>query len=68
MYTRISIEKMVMNTTIMREIKTAYKEWLGRFIVWREHHIKEKRFILILSFMVGIFTAFAALILKMLIH
>ena len=42
--------------------------WLQRFILWREKNIKEKRFILILSFLVGIFTAFAALILKMLIH
>ena len=39
-----------------------------RFILWREQHIKEKRFILILSFLVGIFTAFAALLLKLLIH
>ena len=37
---------------------------LQRFIIWREKNIKEKRFILILSFLVGIFTAFAALILK----
>ena len=42
--------------------------WLKRFILWRDKRIKEKQFILILSFLVGIFTAFAALILKMLIH
>lgn len=42
--------------------------WLQRFILWREKNVKEKRFILILSFLVGIFTAFAALILKVLIH
>ena len=42
--------------------------WLQRFILWREKNIKEKQFILMLSFLVGIFTAFAALILKMLIH
>ena len=41
---------------------------LQRFILWREKNIKEKRFILILSFLVGIFTAFAALILKVIIH
>lgn len=35
---------------------------------WREKNVKEKRFILVLSFLVGIFTAFAALILKLLIH
>lgn len=37
-------------------------------IKWRENNIKEKQFILILSFLVGIFTAMAALILKFLIH
>ena len=41
---------------------------LQRFIIWREKNIKEKRFILILSFLEGIFTAFAALILKVIIH
>lgn len=44
------------------------KNWLNRFIIWREKNIKEKQFILVLSFLVGIFTAFAALILKELIH
>ena len=39
-----------------------------RFLYWREKNIKEKQFILILSFLVGIFTAITALILKMLIH
>ena len=41
---------------------------LQRCIKWREANIKEKQFILILSFLVGIFTAFAALILKFFIH
>lgn len=41
---------------------------LQRCIKWREDNIKEKQFILVLSFLVGIFTAFAALILKFLIH
>ena len=49
-------------------MKGERKNLLQRFLVWREKNIKEKRFILILSFLVGIFTAFAALILKMLIH
>lgn len=39
-----------------------------RFLLWREKRIKEKQFILILSFLVGIFTAFAALLLKAMIH
>lgn len=41
---------------------------LQRFIIWRENKIKEKQFILILSFLVGIFTAIAALLLKFFIH
>ncbi len=44
------------------------RSWLQRFIIWRENHVKEKQFILILSFLVGIFTALAALLLKLLIH
>ncbi len=41
---------------------------IQRFIIWRENEIQEKHFILMLSFLVGLFTAFAALILKYLIH
>ncbi len=41
---------------------------IQHFIHWREDHIKEKQFILILSFLAGIFTAIAALILKNFIH
>ena len=44
------------------------KGWLPRLLRWREQNIKEKQFILILSFLVGIFTALAALLLKQLIH
>ncbi|KAA6325441.1 Voltage-gated ClC-type chloride channel ClcB [termite gut metagenome] len=39
-----------------------------RFVRWREHKIDEKTFILILSFVVGIFAASAAMLLKFLIH
>ena len=39
-----------------------------RLLLWRERNIKEKQFILILSFLVGICTALAALLLKWLIH
>ena len=41
---------------------------MQRIIRWRENNIKEKQFILMLSFMVGVLTAFAALILKFFIH
>jgi len=39
-----------------------------KFIRWREKHIKESNFILILSFVVGLLTSGAALLLKGLIH
>jgi CIC family chloride channel protein len=40
---------------------------IQRFIIWRERHIKEKQFILILSLFVGAFSGLAAIILKYLI-
>jgi CIC family chloride channel protein len=39
-----------------------------KMILWREKHIKESNFVLILSFVVGLLTAAAALILKWMIH
>ncbi len=39
-----------------------------RMIGWREKHIKESNFILILSFVVGLLTSVAALLLKSMIH
>ena len=39
-----------------------------RFLRWRQHHIKEKNFVLILALLVGILCGFAALVLKGLIH
>jgi CIC family chloride channel protein len=41
--------------------------WL-RFVIWREHHIKEKSFLIILSIFVGILGGLAAQLLKFLIH
>ena len=41
---------------------------LDRFISWREKHISQNQFILILSFAVGILSALAAFALKHLIH
>lgn len=38
--------------------------WYLKMIAWRELHIKERNFILILSFLVGIFAAIAAFLLK----
>ncbi len=44
------------------------KDGFMRFLIWREHHIKEKNFVLLLAFAVGILGGLAALVLKFLIH
>ena len=44
------------------------KSLMERFLKWREKHISDKQFVLILSFRVGIFTAIAAFILKFLVE
>ena len=44
------------------------KGWYLRMIAWRELHIKQRQFILILSFFVGIFSSIAAFLLKTAIH
>ena len=44
------------------------KGLLDRFIDWREKHIPQNQFILVLSFVVGILSALAAFALKHLIH
>jgi len=46
------------------KIKTGFDS----FLLWREKHIRERYFILILSFFIGIFTSLAALLLKTTIH
>ena len=42
-------------------------DWFLKLLIWREKNIKEKNFILILSFVVGILAALAAYVLKFLI-
>lgn len=53
-------------------MKAAVSQYLHdrmlRFLIWREHHIKEKTFVLILALLVGLACGFAALFLKFLIH
>lgn len=44
------------------------KEAFYKFLLWRSNTIKEKHFVLIVSFLVGICTAASAIILKNLIH
>jgi len=44
------------------------KNWFDVFLLWREKHIPERYFILILSFFIGIFTSLAAYLMKETIH
>lgn len=53
----------------------AYKEFDNRFtrkwsqiVEWREHHIKEKNFVIVLALIVGIICGLASQLLKFLIH
>lgn len=41
---------------------------INRFVLWRQQHISERQFVLLLSLLVGIFTALVAILLKYLIH
>jgi CIC family chloride channel protein len=44
------------------------RSWYIKMLTWREKHIEQRQFIIILSFIVGIFTAIAAFLLKSIIH
>lgn len=59
-------QKMLQKLKALRNIKfeTLYQQMLE----WRELHIKDKQFILILSFVVGVSCAIAAFLLKSAIH
>lgn len=48
-------------------LKSYSNSLLMRFLQWRENHISERNFLLILAFFVGILSGFAALLLKFLI-
>ncbi len=44
------------------------KKLYNNFLVWKTQNVKEKQIVLFVSFLIGIFTALAALLLKTLIH
>ena len=46
----------------------SYSEFYAKMIEWRQMHIKQRHFILILSFLVGLFSSIAAFLLKGTIH
>ena len=43
-------------------------DWYRKMIAWREAHIKQRHFIILLSFVVGVLAAVAAYVLKSAIH
>lgn len=45
-----------------------FNRWILNFLRWRQHHISEKNFVLILALIVGVLCGFAAMLLKFLIH
>ncbi|MCM1066313.1 MAG: chloride channel protein [Muribaculaceae bacterium] len=51
-----------------RTAASRLRELFFSFLLWREHHVKEKNFLIVLAFIVGIFSGLAALVLKFLIH
>ena len=42
--------------------------FLGKFILWRENHLPHRQFVYILSFIIGLFSGLAAVILKNAVH
>ncbi|MDR1763241.1 MAG: chloride channel protein [Dysgonamonadaceae bacterium] len=42
--------------------------WFDSFLLWREKHVSERYFILVLSFVIGIATSLSAYVLKEIIH
>jgi len=49
-------------------IKRHSKGWLNRLVIWRISRMPERNFLYLLSFIVGLFSGLAALVLKSLIH
>ncbi len=54
--------------TFIHHIRTVSNNWFFALLQWREKHIKERDFVLILAFITGLVCGFAALLFKWLIH
>ena len=52
----------------MKDKETSRYGWFLHFLLWRERHINERLFLIILSLIIGILSAFAAVLLKNTIH
>lgn len=51
-----------------KERHNRFTEWWLSVVSWRERHVKEKNFVLLLALVVGVVCGFAAQLLKFLIH
>ncbi|MDE6632709.1 MAG: hypothetical protein K2K23_06890, partial [Muribaculaceae bacterium] len=51
-----------------KETHNRFTEWWAEVVQWRERHIKERNFVIILALFVGVICGFAAQLLKYLIH
>lgn len=51
-----------------KETHNKFTDLWMKFVIWREHHINERNFLLILALIVGVICGFAAQLLKYLIH
>ncbi len=49
-------------------ISNRANQWFFSLLQWREKHIKERDFVVMLAFIIGILCGFAALVFKWLIH
>ena len=52
----------------IEKLRSSLEASFMKLLVWRERHIKEKTFVIILALAVGILGGIAALVLKWLIH
>ena len=52
----------------MRRANRVLSATWSQIVSWRERHIREKTFIIILALLIGVFGGLAALLLKSLIH
>lgn len=59
---------MTKHRLYIRRARRAITAMWANIVLWRERHIREKTFIIVLALLVGIFGGVAALILKSLIH
>lgn len=51
-----------------KETHNRFTDWWMKVVIWREHHIREKTFVIMLALLIGIIGGFAAQLLKYLIH